>query len=127
MTLPPVCSSDFSPTEPSSHQSSTDRPNKSRKARGEGKKLNLDALEGEDIEDGEEGDAKRKEASHFICNDHLLMAFVKGELEEEQLDEDYDVDDEEFGDDDYVNNYFDGGEGEGDDDYGGDEDGGGGK
>lgn len=87
----------------------TDRPNKSRKPKTTVKKLNLDALETEEMEEGEEGDIQRQE----------------GEQGEEPQ-EDYDLDDEEFGDDDYVNNYFDGGEGEGDDDYGGDEDGGGG-
>ena len=35
------------------------------------------------------------------------------------------MDDEEFGDDDYVNNYFDPGEGDADDDYGEDDGGGG--
>ena len=69
---------------------------------------------------------KRSGFIHTALDEHHFPDdFTQGEPEEEPMDEDYDVDDEEFGDDDYVNNYFDGGEGEGDDDYGGDEGGGG--
>lgn len=54
-----------------------------------------------------------------------LRCPVQSEGEEGPIG-DYDEDEEEFGDDDYVNNYFDNGEGDGDDafDVGGDDEGG---
>jgi hypothetical protein len=51
------------------------------------------------------------------------LQYEQGDHDDEDLP-DYDDDEEEFGDDDYVNNYFDAGEGDGDDDFGPDDDGG---
>jgi hypothetical protein len=51
------------------------------------------------------------------------LYYEQGDHDDEDLP-DYDDDEEEFGDDDYVNNYFDAGEGDGDDDFGPEDDGG---
>ncbi|CCA77170.1 related to RPC31-DNA-directed RNA polymerase III [Serendipita indica DSM 11827] len=70
-------------------------------------KLNLDALENQEREEGDEED---KPAEAF---------------EEGEETGDYDDDQEEYGDDDYVQNYFDDDERYADDDVGGEDEGGG--